>query len=46
MDELGVLLDLEHAPGETIALGIARGRQRAEIPLTLGKWPERIPPSR
>jgi S1-C subfamily serine protease len=45
MEELGDVLDLAHAPGETITLGIARGRQRVDIPLTLGKWPERIPPS-
>ncbi|HEU5317593.1 MAG TPA: trypsin-like peptidase domain-containing protein [Chloroflexota bacterium] len=46
MDVLGELLDLKHGPGEVLALSVARGRQRLEIPVTLGKWPERMPPSR
>lgn len=46
MDELGDRLDYAHQPGERVALSIARGRQRLEIPVTLGKWPERLPPSR
>ncbi len=46
MDQLSEVLDLEHAPGETVQVGIARGRQRVDVPLTLGKWPERITASR
>jgi S1-C subfamily serine protease len=46
MDALGELLDLKHKPGEVVVFSIARGRQRLEVPITLGKWPERMPPSR
>lgn len=46
MDTLGELLDLKHQPGQVVVFSIARGRQRLEVPITLGKWPERIPASR
>ncbi|HET7768185.1 MAG TPA: trypsin-like peptidase domain-containing protein, partial [Chloroflexota bacterium] len=40
MDELGERVDREYAPGETVVLGVSRGRQRVDVPVTLGKWPE------
>jgi S1-C subfamily serine protease len=40
MDELGERVDKEYAPGETVVLGVSRGRQRVDVPVTLGKWPE------
>ena len=46
MDELGERVDREYAPGQTVVLGVARGRQRLDLPLTLGKWPEPRPTSR
>ena len=46
MDELGESVDREYAPGQTVTLGVARGRQRLELPLTLGKWPEPRPTNR
>jgi S1-C subfamily serine protease len=46
MDELGEQLDLTHQPGEVVTFGIARGRLRLDVPLTLAKWPERMPASR
>ena len=46
MDDLGERVDREHAPGQTVILGVARGRQRLELPLTLGVWPEPRPTTR
>jgi S1-C subfamily serine protease len=46
MDELGERLDKDFRPGDSVTLGIARGRERLELPTQLGSWPERMPPSR
>jgi S1-C subfamily serine protease len=46
MDDLGNRLDKAHGPGETIALGVIRGRDRIELRTTLAKWPERVPQTR
>jgi S1-C subfamily serine protease len=46
MDDLGDRVDREYVPGQTVVLGVARGRQRLDLPLTLGKWPEPRPTSR
>lgn len=43
MDELGVRLDKVHEPGETVPVGIMRGKDRMELQVTLGAWPERLP---
>ena len=46
MDELGERLDRDFNPGETVTLGVARGRERLDVPTKLGTWPERLPASR
>ncbi|MGI8424134.1 MAG: S1C family serine protease [Chloroflexota bacterium] len=46
LDDLGERVDKDFEPGQTVMLGVARGRQRLEIPLTLGKWPDRPPTTR
>jgi S1-C subfamily serine protease len=46
MDELGDRLDGGGRPGDTVTLGILRGSQRLDVPVTLGTWPAVIPPSR
>jgi serine protease Do len=46
MDALGELLDLKHQPGEVVVFSVARGRQRIDVPITLSKWPERMPTTR
>ncbi|CAA9256795.1 MAG: HtrA protease/chaperone protein [uncultured Chloroflexi bacterium] len=46
MDDLGERLDRSFLPGQLVKMGIMRGRERLELTVTLGKWPERLPPTR
>jgi S1-C subfamily serine protease len=46
MDNLGERMDRSFQAGETVKLGIVRGRERLDLTVTLGKWPERLPPAR
>jgi S1-C subfamily serine protease len=40
MDELGERLDRDYRPGDSLLIGILRGGQKLELPLTLAAWPE------
>jgi S1-C subfamily serine protease len=46
MDDLGVRLDGQGKPGDLVTLGVLRGAQRLDLPVTLGTWPDTIPRSR
>ena len=46
MDELGEQVDKDYAPGQTVTLGVMRGRQRVDLQVTLGKWPDPRPTPR
>lgn len=45
MDDLGERMDRANRPGDRVVLGIARGAQRLELGVTLGAWPESLPPT-
>jgi S1-C subfamily serine protease len=45
MDELGEVMERGYRPGDVITLSLLRAGQPSEQPVTLGTWPERLPPA-
>jgi S1-C subfamily serine protease len=42
-DELGDQVDRDKGPGDVVVLSVVRDRERLELPVTLGAWPEPLP---